>query len=328
MTAPAGPPAANATPMPAGPAWIEEEGGTPVQTRRIVLIVFAAVIAAGTFQLTRTLGGARPAGREGDIVIAPVQAGAPRSATVNVLVAAADLPAGTLVTPEHLRWQAWPREAVDSRYRQQADPGDPQGPGPETYAGAVVRTGLLAGEPVLDGRLVKPGERGFLAALLNPDMRAVSVPVNPITGINGFIFPGDRVDVILTHMVTRNDDPLRPDRRVAETVLRDVRVLALDQRVSDQEQGPAAKAAQVATLEVTPIQAESLPLLIELGQLSLSLRSLARLEEGKGPKPVLRPRSHTLDSDVSALVPNPSRTLTVQVSRGGQTEEITFGRTP
>lgn len=232
-----------------------------MSVRKIVLVLLALVIAGATVQFTRAvLSNSRAA---------PVQAETAPQAPKGkrVLVAASDLPAGTLVQPTHLRWRAWPADdGLEKTYVVEGDRGA------EEFAGAVVRQGLRAGEPVTAGRLVKPGDRGFLAAVLNPGMRAVSVAINGVTGIGGLVFPGDRVDLILTQRVKNPDGGDGPDRRASETVLSDVRVLAMDQRTNDQK--GEAKVAQIATLEVSTRQAEAVTLAVEIGHLSLSLRSL------------------------------------------------------
>lgn len=303
--------------------------------RQIALLATAAVVALGTAQATRWLTAPAPS-PTGETVTAtspqPVR---------KVLVAAADLPAGTLVQAEHLRWREWPEDGTDGYMVEGVRTR-------EEFLGAVVRTGLRTGEPIVEGRLVKPGERGFLAAVLEPGMRAVSVPINGVTGIAGFVFPGDRVDVILTHAFARPEDVERQDRRASETVLTDVRVLAVDQKTSDQQAEP--QVGQIATLEVTPKQAEWLPLVVDLGQLSLSLRSLDRSAEpartaataepsGIQPAALLaarpesgdRPRrSYTWDSDISAVIPDPAdkkaQIAKVRVLRGKDSGEVEFDR--
>ena len=141
--------------------------------------------------------------------------------------------------------------------------------------GAVVRSRIAVGEPVTDGAVVKPGDRGFLAAVLNPGMRAVSVPITPTSANSGLIFPGDRVDLILTQTLIPGDGE-GGTRRVSETVLKNLRIIAMGVETGDDaEAGKANERAKTATLEVTPGQAETVALLTELGKLSLSLRSLA-----------------------------------------------------
>jgi pilus assembly protein CpaB len=128
---------------------------------------------------------------------------------------------------------------------------------------------------VTQGALVRPGERGFLAAALGPGMRAVTVGVSATSGVAGFVFPGDRVDIVLTHQVAGggSGDPLR----VSETIIRNVRVLATDQRINarDAEGNQVATAIATVTLEATPRIAERIAVAQSIGQLSLSLRSLA-----------------------------------------------------
>ncbi|MEQ9349769.1 MAG: Flp pilus assembly protein CpaB, partial [Alphaproteobacteria bacterium] len=186
----------------------------------------------------------------------------------------------------------------------------------EIFVGAVVRSGIAEGEPITTGRVVRPGDRGFLAAVLQPGHRAISVAVNATSGISGFVFPGDRVDLILTHAVQYED---RPPRHAAETIMSDVRVLAIDQSTDDQEGEPTL--AKTATLEVTPRQAEVIGVASELGHLSLSLRSMATAETPD----ILR--TFTWDSQASRLIPFDAtgRVVRVVVSRGNKEEIVELG---
>jgi pilus assembly protein CpaB len=185
--------------------------------------------------------------------------------------------------------------------------------------GAVVRGFIAAGEPVADGAVVKPGDRGFLAAVLDPGMRAVSVPVNPISGNAGLIFPGDRVDLILTQALNADDGSTR---RVSETVLENIRIIAMGADLSDAtEPGKANDRAKTATFEVTPQQAESVALLTELGKLSLSLRSLAADQEADHAIPT-RADSLTWDRDVSNVLETGRVSSRLLVLRGSNTEDV------
>jgi pilus assembly protein CpaB len=191
-----------------------------------------------------------------------------------------------------------------------------------------VRRAIAAGEPVSIGRLIKPGSRGFLAAVLRPGYRAVSLRINATSSISGLVFPGDRVDVILTHTVNA--------RRVSETVLTNVRVIAIDQQTNDQIQAP--RVGKHATFEVTPKQAEMFSVLTDMGKLSLSLRSLAKDEAeleriARSGEPPAEPetkngKTHTWSSEVSHLLRQ--RTVenqqVVQVIRGGNTTELRFNK--
>ena len=131
------------------------------------------------------------------------------------------------------------------------------------------------GQPITQGSLVGPNDRGFLAAALGPGMRAVTVPVSTTSGVAGFVFPGDRVDVILTQEVTGGGDG--PALKVSETIVRNLRVLATDQRIDskDEEGKTVVKTFSMVTVEATPRLAEKVAVAQSLGTLSLSLRSIA-----------------------------------------------------
>ena len=234
-----------------------------MDVRKIALLVGALIIAAVTAVMaTNMFSGAS----------AP-QAVA-RTATPQgpqVLVATRALPVGTIIDAEAFRFQPWPEGLVQDAYfiRGQGNID------PQSLIGTVVRTEISAGQPVTRGALIRPGERGFLAAALGPGMRAVTVPVSATSGVAGFVFPGDRVDIVLTHEVEGGGDgePLR----VSETIIRNVRVLAVDQRISarDAEGNQVAQNTSTVTLEATPKIAEKIAVAQSIGQLSLSLRSLA-----------------------------------------------------
>lgn len=234
-----------------------------------------------------------------------------------VLVAATNLPSGSFIQADHLRWQEWPDVALPETYLE-------RGKAHETdLVGAVVRRTVAAGEPIALGNVVKPGDRGFLAAVLDPGMRAVSVPVDEASSNAGLIFPGDRVDLIVTHQLEIAGDD-STTRRVSETVLEDVRVIAMGGRLNAEagsELG-AAPQARTATLETTPAGAEKVALVAELGKLSLSLRSLA--VAGDAPVRGAEPAPLTWDLDASpALRPENQPRSTLNVVRGGKIETIT-----
>jgi pilus assembly protein CpaB len=187
-----------------------------------------------------------------------------------VLVAKNDLPTGSFIKPEHLRWQPWPDDGAANYVRQ-------SNRRLEEFVGSVVRARIAAGEPVTDGRIVKPDDRGFMAAVLTPGMRAISVAVNPTSGISGFVLPGDRVDLVLTHAIKSERDGGSQDRHASETILSNLRVLAIGQKIQESKSGETIVAG-TATLEVSAKQVEVIAVAIELGKLSLSLRSLGKQE--------------------------------------------------
>jgi pilus assembly protein CpaB len=236
--------------------------------KKVMLLVGALMVAAVTAVMARNMfagAGAKQA------VAAP--AAVPTGP--KVLVAATDLPVGTILEPTSLKFVPWPKDGMqDSYYAQSAPDSDPT-----KLAGTVVRYPVTAGQPITRGSLVGPEDRGFLAAALTPGMRAVTVPVNATSGLAGFVFPGDHVDIVLTESVSGSGDgePLK----VSETILRNVRVLATDQRYTDKDADGKVKVQQASsvTLEVTPKIAEKIAVAQSVGTLSLSLRSLADSSE-------------------------------------------------
>lgn len=280
---------------------------TFLSLRSILLIIIAIVLSVGTALFARGwIHAERAAMAAQSGTREPVQA------AMEILIVNVDLPAGSFVKPQQLRWQPWPEKNLLSVYTV-------KGKGKrEDFIDSVVRSGITTGEPITEGRVVRPGDRGFLAAVLTPGKRAVTVPVNATSGIAGFIFPGDRVDLILTHAMRMDNSENSRMKRASETVLRDIRVLAVDQSTDDQN--GEVEVAQTATLEVTTKQAEMIAMLTEMGKLSLSLRSLAEVSTGAKPKNTQR--SYTWDSEVSPLIGGQTRPITV--TRGSTQEEIRF----
>ena len=254
-----------------------------------------------------------------------VHAAAP--AQTEVLVAKMDIPTGVLIKQDQLRWQVWPDQNLSETYIRKGQRSL------DAYIGTVARTAIAAGEPITDARLVKPGEQGFLAAVLAPGMRAVTVGISATSGIAGFIFPGDHVDLVLSHSVKVDG----ANRRASETVLTDVRVLAIDQSLNSPKEN-AAHVGKTATLEVTPKQVEQINVARQIGGLSLSLRPLRKndqeqeVADGFQPFAVTIPetgKTHTWDSEVSRLLPPPhpkSDVQTVNLSRGGKNSSYQFRR--
>src|SRR5690554_1980285 len=275
--------------------------------RRIVVLLIALVAAGGTAMYARSWVASQQAVQT---VVAP----AAKEEVHEVLVADSDLPAGSFVKPQHLRWQRWPTDDVPETYVLKGVRSQ------DEMIGAVVRNRIAAGEPIVDGAVVKPGERGFLAAVLSPGMRAVSVPINATSSNSGLIFPGDRVDLILTQSLvdSQSDGGMR---RVSETVMRDVRIIAMGTETNDDpREGQSNERAKTATLEVTPRQAEEVTLLTELGKLSLSLRSLADAPPElaaltQGPQ-------LTWDRDVSRVLRSGRLSSRLLVLRGADTQNV------
>jgi pilus assembly protein CpaB len=185
---------------------------------------------------------------------------------VPILVAARPLRAGSLLKPEDLAAQDMPAGKVPPGAWRDSPPVR------SDLLGAMIRRNLTAGDVVLPGDALHPGDRGFLAAVLGSSMRAVTVGVDAVSGSAGLIWPGDRVDLILTQ--SQDDSTLPPSRRVSgETVLHDVRVIAIDRELMQgaTSETPGSQAAKTVTLEVTSSDAERVAVAVRLGQLSLAV---------------------------------------------------------
>jgi pilus assembly protein CpaB len=232
-------------------------------TRIVVLVAALGAAALAAFLARGFLGKKDPA------------ANAASLEAIEVLVASKAISVGTKIALGDLKWQRWPKDALDPAYvTKAAQPNAVD----EAAAGSVARAPLLAGEPVTAQKVIKADGAGFLAAALSPGHRAYSMKVNAERGAGGFILPNDRVDVIMTRKLG-NDDQGRPAFDSA-TVLQDVRVLAIDQ-VSKEEEGNQAIVGKTATLEVSAPQAQALALAEAMGEITLSLRSLSGDEGAK-----------------------------------------------
>ena len=235
-----------------------------MDVKKLALLVGALVIAVVTAFMAKNMfagAGAQQA------------AAAPAAVPVGpkVLVAKKALPVGTIVDADSFTYQPWPKELMQTAYYIDGSPDSNQG----ALYGQVVRYPITAGQPVTRGSLVGPQDRGFLAAALGAGMRAVTVPVNQSTGVAGFVFPGDHVDMVLTQQVEGGGDG--PALKVSETIVRNIRVLATDQRTTDKDKDGKIEVKTFAnvTLEVTPRIAEKIAVAQSMGTLSLSLRSIA-----------------------------------------------------
>jgi pilus assembly protein CpaB len=228
-----------------------------MNTKRLAVLGFAGVMAIAAALLARgMMGGGTPK------AIAKV---APPVAMSDVLVANANLQPGHLLLPDQVRWQRWPSASVDSSFitRKSVTSID------DVVKGTVVRAPLVAGQPITNTAIVHGQAAGFMAAMLMPDMRAVSINVSADSGAGGFILPNDHVDVILARKLEGN-----PPHVVAKTILTDVRVLAVDQTFK-QDKDTKSVIGKTATLELTPSEAQAVAAAENMGTISLSLRPLA-----------------------------------------------------
>ncbi|MFC0634452.1 Flp pilus assembly protein CpaB [Brevundimonas balnearis] len=275
---------------------------------RIAVIAVAAISAIGLALVVRAMvaGGEPTASAVAAVDAAPM---------AKVLVAARDLQPGQRLTDQDLAWKDWavadvnpafitdgsvpiPQQAAAEAAKAEADEEASSavdageraaqrvaraaealsgGGAKADFIGAVVREPILAGEPIVGRKIVRAGDSGYMAAYLEPGMRAMAVSVTVETAAGGFILPGDRVDVLLTREVTLgNVGTQEADRSrfASSTVMQNVKVLAIDQTTQADEDEQAVVGA-TATLELSPRDAEALALAKSEGELSLVLRSYA-----------------------------------------------------
>ena len=294
---------------------------------RIIVICVAAVAAIGLALVVRAMGS--PSGQPAAVATAaPVET----RPMAKVLVAAKDLQPGQRLAESDLDWKDWPADEVNPAFITDGStpvPGRPAVEGAEKpegavasvtraatdlatggakadYVGSVVREPILAGEPIVGRKIVRAGDSGYMAAYLEPGMRAMAIRVTVETAAGGFILPGDRVDVLLTRETSLGNMGAQEGDRskfASSTVMQNIKVLAIDQstRAGDDEQ---AVVGATATLEVGPRDAEALALSKSEGELSLVLRSYA---DTGGP---------------SGRVASVRQSSAVRVYRGGSPEVV------
>ncbi|MBX9707373.1 MAG: Flp pilus assembly protein CpaB [Caulobacteraceae bacterium] len=304
---------------------------------RIAVICIAAVSAIGLALVVRAMGSS-----SGEAVA--TASAEPTAPMAKVLVAARDLAPGQRLTDADLEWKDWPAAEVNPAFitdgsvpvpqpleaegaEEKADEDKADGEGAVArvaraatelatggaeadYFGSVVREPILAGEPIVARKIVRAGDSGYMAAYLEPGMRAMSIGVSVETAAGGFILPGDRVDVLVTVELADNGEGGGQTRYASSTVLQNVKVLAVDQstRAEDDQQ---AVVGATATLELAPSDAEALALAKAAGTLSLVLRSYADTAGPSGRVQNL-PRARATP-----------QTTSIRVYRGGEAETVT-----
>tara|TARA_B100000029_G_scaffold461914_1_gene494022 strand:+ start:4513 stop:5424 length:912 start_codon:yes stop_codon:yes gene_type:complete len=239
----------------------------------VISLLFVAVIAAaGTAALVKGfLESQQGTGPENLIV--EEMAPAPEKIT-HVLVAKAMLLPGDEISTGDILFKAWPEDMLDKNYVVSETPDNA---GLADFVGTTARVSIPSGVPLTREMVFRRSEAGFLTGILSPGMRAVSVAVQPQTGASGFIMPGDYVDVIVTYNFTAPEEGQGSrTRQAAETILEEVRVVAVDQEL--QGENEEAIVAKTITLEVTPKGAETISLGTMVGKIHLSLRSLSAVE--------------------------------------------------
>jgi pilus assembly protein CpaB len=199
-----------------------------------------------------------------------IESEAPRVALEQVLVASADIPMGTKVTPDMIKWQEWPKANLAKGFITQS--GKPEAVNELT--GAIARSPMFEGEPVRDNKLVK-SEQGFMSAILPKGQRAVATSISTATSAGGFILPNDRVDVLMTTRRTGEGE----EGFTTEVILENVRILAIDQTIQEKD-GESVVVGETATLQLSPQEVEILAIAQQMAdRLSLALRSIADANE-------------------------------------------------
>ena len=305
---------------------------------KIAVICIAAVAAIGLAFVVRAMGSS------GGQPVATATAGpvVPARPMAKVLVAARDLDPGKRLEDADLTWKEWPVDEVNPAFITDGTTPIPAPPTPgeaaaaagalegaaakpagavasvtraatdmatggakADYFGSVVREPILAGEPIVARKIVRAGDSGYLAAYLEPGMRAMAIKVSVETAAGGFILPGDRVDVLLTQQTTLSnlDGASQASKFRSSMVMQNVKVLAIDQttRAGEDEQSVVGA---TATLELRPSDSEALALAKSEGELSLVLRSYA---DTAGP---------------SGRVQAPRESSAVRIFRGGVPETV------
>lgn len=293
---------------------------------RIIVICVAAVAAIGLALVVRAMGSSNKA-PVAVATAAPVET----RPMAKVLVAAKDLQPGQRLTESDLDWKDWPVDEVNARFITDGSvpiptaekPPEPAkekptgavasvtraatelatGGAKADYVGSVVREPILAGEPIVLRKIVRAGDSGYMAAYLEPGMRAMAISVTVETAAGGFILPGDRVDVVLTREAAQSEGGV--SKHSSATVMQNIKVLAIDQSTRAGDDAQAVIGA-TATLEVGPRDAEALALAKSEGELSLVLRSYA---DTGGPS--------------GSVGHGPQQISAVRVFRGGAPEVVT-----
>ena len=226
---------------------------------RIVVFCVALVAAGAAVLLVRgMLGGGTP--------VAEASLPPPQQLTADVLVASKDIAPGRALEADSVRWESWPKSSVSDAFIVKGEQPDIE----KAVAGIIARAPIVTGQPITEASIVRAGSAGFMAATITPGMRAISIPISAETGAGGFILPNDRVDVILTREIAQIGN-----KKVFATVtiLRDVRVLGIDQNAQPPKDAQSA-VGKTATIELTLRQSEMIASARAVGTLALALRPL------------------------------------------------------
>ena len=259
--------------------------------RLIILLVAAGAAIAAVFLVRAVQTPAKASASAAPIEIRHVEA-----PVKEILVAKKDIVLGHFLAADDLAWQAWPENAQTKSFLDKKDAGDAL----EKSVGAVAKISMAEGEPITPAKIAHPGEGGWMAAIIAPGMRAVSIEISAETAAGGFIQPNDHVDVMMTREVDASENGAGAGGQIlakarTHVILQNVHLLAIDAIYSqpptkDAKEGKTGEGGVLvgtrATLELAPSDAALIAAAQKGGRLTLALRSIADLQGADGATPI------------------------------------------
>jgi len=262
---------------------------------RLIILGVAVAAAGGAGYVAKNMVAA-PAPQ---VVVDSPQA--PAIALQDVLVLSGDVPMGSPLE-NNISWESWPANGINANFITRA--AEPEAL--EKLKGSVARMAMYTGEPLRRSKLIGEGQ-SFMSSILPTGMRAVATAISADTSAGGFILPNDFVDVIMTR---RSDTGNGGSGFTTETILKNIRVLAIDQTIQEDEEGKKTKVGQTATLQLTPEQAEIITVAQQMAdRLTLALRSITDNQE------------KNLD-EADYLISGNGRRGTVRLIKSGEVSEV------
>ena len=263
---------------------------------RVIILGVAVAAAGGAGYVAKNMANVPPAQ-----IIVESGPSEPAIALADVLVLGGDVPMGAPVG-DALEWQAWPAAGVNENFITRT--AEPEAA--EALKGAVARVPMYAGEPLRRSKLIGEG-RSFMSSILPAGKRAIATQVSADTSAGGFILPNDYVDIIMTR---RSQNTGAGEGFITETILKNIRVLAIDQAIQLDEEGRKVKVGETATLELTPQQAEIITVAQQMAdRLTLALRAVVDTQEGP-------------QEEADYLVSGNGKRGTVRLIKSGEVTEV------
>ncbi|WP_312798001.1 Flp pilus assembly protein CpaB [Tianweitania sp.] len=234
---------------------------------RVIILGVAVVAAIAAGWIAKNMASAAP-----ELVAVQQPDQTPALAVEDVLVLSETVPMGSPIEGQ-LRWQAWPKDAVSEGFITRT--AEPEAL--ESLKGSIARVEIYAGEPLRRSKLIGQGQ-SFMSSILPTGKRAVATQIAADTSAGGFILPNDSVDVIMTRRASA--EGAGGEGFTTETILQNIRVLAIDQAIQEDEDGKRVRVGQTATLELTPQQAEIITVAQQMAdRLTLALRPITESQE-------------------------------------------------